>query len=213
MRPIETQPLGATLIALDSDVQPTEYPLTTDLCTIGRAPDCHVVVPRTFVSRLHVWIERQGAYFVLNDNNSANGTFVNGQPVQRGYQLKHEDEIGLADTSPLLRFLDHDPTAFARRRLRYLPREQQFVYNGEILNLSRNLYRLLKHLYDHLGEVCSHESCIRAIWHEDAKYDSGRLPLLHTEISELRDKFERIEPGVDVIITRRGMGYSLNPKL
>src|SRR5689334_14569036 len=105
----------ATLIALHPDVHPTEFSLAGDPCLIGRAPACHIVVSRSSVSRLHARIERQGMYFMLSDASSANGTFVNGKQIQEVYQLKDQDEIGLANSHPLLRFNDHDATVLEPR--------------------------------------------------------------------------------------------------
>src|SRR5262245_23472508 len=50
--------LSATprLIALQPDVQPAQFSLTEDGCTLGRASTCDIVVPRSLVSRLHARI-------------------------------------------------------------------------------------------------------------------------------------------------------------
>lgn len=49
---------------------------------IGRAPECDVVLDAPTVSRQHARIEQAGDGYRIVDLVSANGTFVNGQPVE-----------------------------------------------------------------------------------------------------------------------------------
>ena len=84
------------------DVQPVTYVLEERGCTLGRAGDCAIVVGRPFASRLHAHIHWDGHYFVLSDNQSANGTYVNGRRLQSEHKLKHGDEIGLGDPTGLV---------------------------------------------------------------------------------------------------------------
>ena len=58
---------------------------------IGRVDDCDVVLPDTEVSRSHCVIDQlDGSYFLLD--RSSNGTFLNGERVQRS-QLKDGDRL------------------------------------------------------------------------------------------------------------------------
>ncbi|HEU4326624.1 MAG TPA: FHA domain-containing protein [Roseiflexaceae bacterium] len=199
---------AAMLVALQPEAQPEEFALTGEPCTIGRSARCDIVVPRLEVSRHHATITREGLHFVIADAGSANGTFINGRQIVGPHHLKHHDEIGLAGRSPLFRFTDQDATTLLPRLLAFNQREQRFLYRGVALDLSPNLFRLLTHLFQHAGEICSHDSCIRAIWNDRAS-DPERIPLLHKEISELREKLQAIDPDAELIRTRRGMGYCL----
>jgi hypothetical protein len=49
--------------------------------TIGRAPDNSLIVDDGRVSRQHARIELDGGNWRITDNNSRNGTFVNGARV------------------------------------------------------------------------------------------------------------------------------------
>lgn len=69
-----------------------------DQVTIGRAPDCDVVVDNLGVSRVHVQIERTGDFFILRDLKSNNGTFVRGEKIAK-YNLNHSDEFFLGKHS------------------------------------------------------------------------------------------------------------------
>jgi DNA-binding winged helix-turn-helix (wHTH) protein len=197
---------------LHPDIRPDKYPLTGDSCTIGRSSTCHIVVPQNDISRLHAKIERRGVQYVLLDAGSVNGTYVNGRQISEAHVLRNNDEIGLAEPEALLRFNDYEATEVRPRELQYIRREQRFIYKGVPLDLSRNLTRLLLHLFEHLGEVCTHDSCIQAIW-KDQTIHPERYAQLHNEISELRDKFQAIDPKAEVIKNRRGMGYFLDVKL
>jgi len=60
--------------------------------TIGRLPDNGVHIDNLAVSGHHARIVWEGDHFVLEDNNSLNGTFVNNRRVSRT-PLKHGDNI------------------------------------------------------------------------------------------------------------------------
>lgn len=66
--------------------------LTAQRTTIGRAADNDIVLNGRGVSKHHAAIERTDASYVLVDNASANGVFVDGRRVQR-HSLRYWDEI------------------------------------------------------------------------------------------------------------------------
>ena len=68
-----------------------------DGLTIGRAPDCGIVVSNLRVSRFHAKIIADRGGFALEDTGSTNGTLLNGKPVGRR-MLAAGDEIGVGDT-------------------------------------------------------------------------------------------------------------------
>ena len=67
--------------------------------TIGRAPGSTVLVLDQGVSRLHASILRVGAGFAIQDADSANGTFVNGERAVNLVPLADGDLIQIADTT------------------------------------------------------------------------------------------------------------------
>lgn len=63
--------------------------------TIGRNPDCSIVIDNKLVSRVHASIQKiRDAYF-LKDESSTNGTFINGHriPADKYVKLNRGDKI------------------------------------------------------------------------------------------------------------------------
>ncbi len=76
-----------------------EYPIRKDRITIGRHRDSDIFLEDLAVSRLHTTVMRDpSGQCVLRDENSANGTFVNGQKVME-YVLRDGDEVQVGQTT------------------------------------------------------------------------------------------------------------------
>ena len=198
------------LLALDSNVHPPEYRIEETLCTIGRHTRCNIIVHQSTISRLHARIEYQAPYYLLIDVNSANGTFVNGQRIYEPYQLLDQDEIGLASPTSHLRFEDPDSTQSIASRLQFDEQNMTFLLNKQPLELTSSQFRLLQHLYKQAGNLCTRESCARAIWGRNYNPDVD-ASAFDRAISKLRCRLRRIDPQAEVLQTRRGMGYVLYP--
>ena len=202
--------LFARILALDPEIQPQEQLLEADICTIGRVPTCQITVPRNIVSRLHARIERDGLRYVLHDAGSANGTFVNRVRINHPHLLKDHDSIGLGAAAPALRFVDPDPTFVPAGRLRYDEQAIRFFLDQQPLDLTAAQFRLLSHLYQNAGNLCTRERCAMAIWGRD--YDPGMdAAALDRAVANLRRLLRQLDPTSDVLETRRGLGYVLNP--
>jgi hypothetical protein len=72
-------------------------PLTQPEVTIGRLPECDVVVEDPGASRQHARIRRTDGGFVLVDLGSTNGTLVNDVPIQE-HVLENGDHITIGET-------------------------------------------------------------------------------------------------------------------
>src|SRR5690348_12107762 len=68
---------------------------------VGRDPEADIVIPDACVSWQHAVLRRDGGRWVLADNGSSNGTFVNEQPITSA-TLADGDMIGFGDTTFLL---------------------------------------------------------------------------------------------------------------
>jgi pSer/pThr/pTyr-binding forkhead associated (FHA) protein len=82
---------------------------------IGRANDNHVILYSSVVSRRHLTIQRQPLYWEVI-NNGANGTFVDGKPIDK-MQVVDGMIIRLATTGPKLqiRIDDRAPEPLAKK--------------------------------------------------------------------------------------------------
>jgi pSer/pThr/pTyr-binding forkhead associated (FHA) protein len=70
------------------------HPLAEGLTRIGRLPDNDIVIDHPGASSHHASVFRADGKFILEDLQSTNGTFVNGQRVSR-CTLQHGDVIGI----------------------------------------------------------------------------------------------------------------------
>jgi DNA-binding winged helix-turn-helix (wHTH) protein len=199
------------LIALADGIQPIKFLLEADICTIGRWEHCQIVVQMETVSRLHAKIERDGPYYVLSDMESANGTYVNGQPIDIRYHLRDGDKIGLGGSDPMLSFVDPKTTLRATP-LHYDTQTATFSINQKPVKLPPSLHDLLLHLYNHRGQLCTRESCARAIWKRnfDTETDNDALD---RAVANLRQRLREVDPDNQLIEVRRSMGYILSTQL
>ncbi|MGH9374250.1 MAG: FHA domain-containing protein [Vicinamibacterales bacterium] len=69
--------------------------------TIGRAPRADFVVDAALVSRLHCRLAASAGEIEAVDLASTNGTYVNGQRVERG-TLKHGDKLRVGEVELLV---------------------------------------------------------------------------------------------------------------
>lgn len=75
--------------------------------------------------------------------------------------------------------------------------------NGEIIDLSKNEYRLLFILMKHNGKILSREKLLRALWDDERFVDDNTLTV---NINRLRRKIE--QAGIQGYIeTKVGQGY------
>ncbi len=81
---IDALPSGAALLLVRSG--PTagaRYLLDADVTTVGRHPEADIFFDDVTVSRRHAEITRADTVFELVDQRSLNGTYVNGERVDR----------------------------------------------------------------------------------------------------------------------------------
>ena len=216
-----TEEYAAQLIALDTSVQPARF-ILTDACTLGRQQPCQVVVDNKIVSRVNAKIERMGSYYVLADAGSTNGTFVNRNRIRRPYRLANNDIISLGMRTPQLRFEDTDPTALVNPPdwLDYDATSMWFYLRNYRVELTGQQFRLLLHMYQHIGEPITREQCATILWTEE--FSADQFANLDEVIRRLRDSLCNVIPEDaekrsaiqrtirdNLIVTRKGIGYVL----
>ncbi|MFM7561701.1 MAG: FHA domain-containing protein, partial [Planctomycetota bacterium] len=85
------------LITADEAVSKKQLVLLDRPVTIGRHPDCEVVIDDNSVSRRHARISCEEGHFYLEDLDSRNGTEVNGSQIRGKTRLFDGAEIGICD--------------------------------------------------------------------------------------------------------------------
>lgn len=82
----------------------------------------------------------------------------------------------------------------------------QISYKGAALDLTRNEYRLLAALLSSPGRVFSRDQLMELAW-DDPGAAIDRTVDAH--VKQLRAKLRGVAPGEELIVTHRGLGYSL----
>ena len=73
----------------------TRFALTNLPITIGRVESADIIINAAFVSRKHARLNQLGNRIVIEDLNSSNGVFVNGERIRHTHTLCNGDKIGL----------------------------------------------------------------------------------------------------------------------
>lgn len=82
-----------------------DFPLAKPRMVIGRDASCDIPLEgRLMVSRRHATLEMSGGRWLVRDENSSNGTFVNGVRVGRSHALNRDDVLSIGDVH--LRFTE-----------------------------------------------------------------------------------------------------------
>jgi hypothetical protein len=100
---------GAYLTLLVENRQSQTFPIRGTV-HLGRDKTNSVVVADQKVSRHHAVLTPVGEAFVLTDQGSANGTYLNGVLISQPTRLKSHDKVTIGDTTFLFTFtpVDHD---------------------------------------------------------------------------------------------------------
>ena len=111
------------------------YRLPPGEATVGRGSEATILLPDNEISRLHAKIINRGETVIVADNNSTNGTFVNGHQV-RFHALQDGDKIQIGTTT-ILKFSYHDALEekFQRQMLESALRDGQTgAFNKKYFN-------------------------------------------------------------------------------
>jgi pSer/pThr/pTyr-binding forkhead associated (FHA) protein len=86
-----------------------EYPLDKAEIKIGRAPDSDILLSKDkLTSRRHATVRYENNQYILQDERSANGTFINGQQIEEMVpQVLHDgDHVGIGEHELIFRAYD-----------------------------------------------------------------------------------------------------------
>lgn len=205
---------AAMMILKQGEASQERWSLGSGETTIGRGDDNDIVLPVREVSRFHARIWLQRGNWMIEDQGSRNGTFVNGERVEGARQLKDGEEVGIAEIFRFL-FVDVDMTAPTnwKNELRALieidAQDRRVWVTGQEIKpeLSPLQFALLELLNDSKGELVSREQVARLLWPEAEGIISEQA--IDSLVFRLRGRIAQIDPGRDYIKTVRGHGFRL----
>jgi hypothetical protein len=207
------------LIIHDERFKDHQWTLASDNVVIGRGEECDIVVPERQVSRQHIRIYKEDDAYFIEDLESKNGTWVNGQQLKGVRRLYDNDKIQLA-LAITLEFIGSGATAplavevpmnMSGGRLR-LDRDARRVFINDVEidpPLSPPQYRLLEMLYNTAGRICTRDTVVETVW-PDAIGEGVSEQAIDALVRRLRDRLAEVDPEWQYIITVRGHGFRLN---
>jgi hypothetical protein len=187
-------------------------PLERRTITIGRNPDCDVVLNDRQVSRVHARITWHDDHYEVEDLGSKNGTHLNGRDVAGPEALHDGDEIQIALVYKLA-FVDAGATAplvFEKpgpEGLRMDVATHQVRINTKLLEppLSAPQYRLLELLIKHAG-ITTRDEIVRAVWSDAAEIGVSEQSI-DALVRRLRERLAELDPDHQYLVTMRGHGF------
>ncbi len=184
---------------------------------LGRGSDCDIIIPDRQVSRHHSRIFPGALGTMVEDLDSKNGTYVNGDLLQEAVMLIDGDELQISLSQHFI-YLSSDATM----PLENLPLEMQKRYlrvdagARRVLVLDKEIdpplsaaqFTLLQVLYEQPGEVVSRHEIIESVWSSVAEGVTEQA--LDALVRRLRDRLSEADPSREYIITVRGHGLRLD---
>ena len=85
------------LVATQGPLEGARFPVPTDGLSIGRDPECNVMLDDANVSRYHARLVFHNAAIWVQDVGSRNGVFLNEKRVVRHKQLSPGDEVVIGE--------------------------------------------------------------------------------------------------------------------
>jgi len=190
------------------------WSLDRQTLTIGRSPECGIVLEDRQVSRIHARITWREDHYEIEDLSSKNGTHLNGQDVIGSQPLHDGDEIQIA-LGYKLAFVDAGATAPlifegpSEVGLRLDSTSHQVYVNGKLIEppLSAQQYRLLELAAASPG-VIGRDDIVRAVW-TDAVEGAVSDQSIDALVRRLRERLAEADPDHQYLVTMRGHGFRL----
>ena len=194
------------------------WPLERHTITIGRSPDCNIVLDDRQVSRFHARILWSGDHYEIEDLSSKNGTHLNGRDIISRQMLRDGDEIQIAlryklafvdtgATAPLL-FEGQDEVG-----LRMDTATHQVWINGALMAppLSVQQYRLLELVYNNAG-IVGRDEIVHAVWPESAEGGVSEQSI-DALVRRLRERLVELDTEHQYLVTMRGHGFRFENRI
>jgi pSer/pThr/pTyr-binding forkhead associated (FHA) protein len=203
-----------------------ESPLSTDAVLMARpdkkadavSPDIKIVGD-DYISRnqAEIYYSFGDGCFMLRDTGSLNGTFLNGELLEKNqaYPLADQDLIGLSKIAGEIRVVfrfrlseatlpawvvEESAKASHKEGLAINLAARRVFITGKEIPLTKREFKVLEVLYNDRGKACSIDDISWEVWGEEGASDE----LIAKYISRLRDKIETDPAKPSYIITVPG---------
>jgi DNA-binding response OmpR family regulator len=202
------------LLMQGGQLKGSEFVLTEESISVGRAPDSDIVVDDRLASRRHACVYREHGQYVVSDCGSRNGTFLNGQRISEPHALRDGDELQIGLEFKAL-YVDPEATgalvteALVRGRGLWMDQDRREVWvQGRKLAppVSKAQFRLLVLLREEPGRVYSRDEIVAAAWPEDASQGVSD-ETIDALVGRLRRRIAALDPYHQYIVTVRGHGF------
>lgn len=210
--------------------------------TLGRLENNHISLPDPHknISRLHCEFSFQGKEWVISDNYSANGTYIQRTGEREDIDVRcYEDGFILkeGDTIKILAWLDEDEEPIfwqftfhdsptnqiwgfqGKPKYEYNLSEQQLWRvtrdNKEVIKLAKNQRLLIHHMAQRNNEqcqsvLCFHDELIKAVWGDPFGHTRNEVNRI---VWEIRKKIEPDAGEPEILCSEHGQGYRLFVKI
>jgi DNA-binding response OmpR family regulator len=192
----------------------------SDSLTVGRGLECDIIINDRQVSRVHARIKRTNTNETfLEDLDSKNGTFLNGEIINEPKALRDGDEIKIALVQKFMYMgsdatLPLDQTHITEQSVSkklFIDKKARRVWLGEkelTPPLSVSQYDLLLYLYENEGKVVTREEIVDRVWGDKESIGVSEQAI-DALVRRLRTRLIKQDPSHEYIITIRGVGYIL----
>ena len=205
------------LVMNEGELAGQRWTLNDSELLIGRGNDSDVVLPERQVSRHHLKVLYRDGRYLLQDLDSKNGTFLNGQQIHGTVPLQDGDEIQIPLWGRIL-FVGSDvtvPLSFDIPRgdgasLQLDEDRRTVIIKGKELDppLSLAQFRLLEMLFEANGAVCGRDDIVEAVWPGTSGLGVSEQAI-DALVRRLRDRLAEIDDR-NYIVTVRGHGFRLD---
>lgn len=203
------------LIAQQGPLEGQRWSVISDM-TIGRDPECEILISDRQVSRQHARITVSENSIEIEDLGSKNGTFFQGTPLAKRVSLNDGSVFQIAllqkfvfyVTDATMPLEDLLISPISRGEVLILDKKSHRVWigNKEVLPpLSVPQFRLLEVLYEHPGMVITRDELIDMVWGSDQSVGVSDQAL-DALIRRLRERLSETDNTHSFIVTIRGHG-------
>jgi DNA-binding winged helix-turn-helix (wHTH) protein len=203
------------LIGQQGPLEGQRWSVTSDM-TIGRDPECDILIPDRQVSRLHAKITVSEDAIEIEDMDSKNGTFLQGSPLAKRTALNDGSVFQIAllqkfvfyitDATMPLEDLLVSPVTTGDALVLDKKSHRVWIGNKEVLPpLSVPQFKLLEVLYEHPGVVVTRDELIDMVWGSDQSVGVSDQAL-DALIRRLRERLSETDGAHSFIVTIRGHG-------